>query len=115
MKCSTCGKKISFFTAMKSKHASGHFCSEACVLAASGSTEFYRGGILELICFCFYFPFWLGKIVLKMLKNKWVLTIFTAGLSWVAWKMLNAVYAPKKAEKKGKKHSDGDEEEDDED
>ena len=95
MKCSTCGKKISFFLAYKSKHSSGRFCSQSCALAATGSSETTRGGVLELICFCIYFPVWLLLRGLKLLKNKWVLTIFSCGMTWALWKMLNAVYGPK--------------------
>jgi len=35
------------------------------------------------------------RICWKIAKNKWTWTIFTCGMSWVAWKMLDAIYAPK--------------------
>ena len=37
----------------------------------------------------------LGKVVCKLITNKWVWTIFSCGLAWVAWKVLDKIYAPK--------------------
>lgn len=106
MKCSNCGKEVNFLLAYKVSGASGHYCSEACAMDANSDiftsradVKICRGGILELIVFCILLPWWIGKLCFKILKpilkNKWTWTIFTCGLSWVAWKMLNALYAPK--------------------
>ena len=38
---------------------------------------------------------WVGKLTFKILKSKWTWTIFSCGMAWVAWKMLDAIYSPK--------------------
>lgn len=69
MKCTHCGKQVSFFLAYKVKGKSGHFCSSHCANAEYPlfNVETYRGGLLELICFCFWFPYWILKTVVKLL------------------------------------------------
>lgn len=37
----------------------------------------------------------IGRFCWAFLKNKWTWNIFTCGFSWVAWKMLDAIYNPK--------------------
>ena len=115
MKCSHCGKKVKFLLAYKAKGAAGHYyCSDKCArdantdaLTSRSAVEVYRGGPLELFIFCFLLPWWFCKLFFKLgrsffkiakpiLKNKWVWTIFSCGLTWVTWKTLNSIYAPKK-------------------
>ena len=108
MKCSNCGKEVNFLLAYKVSGAIGHYCSVKCAQDANMDMftsrsdvdkKISRGGILELIVFCFLLPWWIIKLCWKMakpiIKNKWTWTIFTCGMSWVVWKMLNALYGPK--------------------
>ena len=49
---------------------------------------------------CLFSAIWwpiktLGKVVCKLITNKWVWTIFSCGLAWAAWKALDKIYAPK--------------------
>ena len=37
----------------------------------------------------------LAKAVGKALKNKWFWTICSLGFTWIAWKLLDKIYAPK--------------------
>ena len=115
MKCRACGKPVSSFRAYVAKGAeagSGWFCSPACVHSMYPLAE-VKGGFNPgtwLICLPFSLTWKLaklcikltgkgvklcGKLTWKILKNKWTWTIFTCGMSWAAWKMLNAIYAPR--------------------
>ena len=69
MKCSHCKKPINFFLAYKIKGKSGHYCSTECAESHFPmlDVETYRGGFLELICFCFWFPYWTIKTITKIL------------------------------------------------
>ena len=112
MKCSNCGKSVSFFLAYKVKGASGYYCSCSCAQDANADAftsradidrRTYRGGFLELFCFFFMLPWWIFKLMLKIFKpvgriackimfHKWTVTIFTFGMAWAAWKILDKIY-----------------------
>jgi len=59
---------MSFFLAYKVKGKSGHYCSSDCAEAHFPFNEVatYRGGLLELICFCVWLPYWIVKTILKL-------------------------------------------------
>ena len=69
MKCSHCKKPISFFLAYKIKGKSGRYCSTECAESHFPffDVQTYRGGFLELICFCIWFPYWIIKTIIKIL------------------------------------------------
>lgn len=104
MKCRNCGKPVSSFRAWVAKGSeagSGWFCSPQCVHAVYPLSD-AEGGFNPgtwLICLPFSLSWKLIKFCFrtigKILKNKWTWTIFTCGMSLLAWKMLNALYAPK--------------------
>ena len=102
MKCTHCGKEVNFLLAYKVPHELGHFCSVSCARAEfpMRNIQTTRGGILELIVFLILLPWWIGKLVFKLAKplimNKWVWTIFSCGMAWAAWKLLDKIYNPKK-------------------
>jgi len=65
MTCDNCGKDVAFILAWKVKGHSGHFCSKKCAHEATFSTDYERGGILELIVGLFMLFFWLVKWFIK--------------------------------------------------
>jgi len=89
----------------------GAYCSESCY--NSHTTEAERKSHAssdKLMYWIFFFPFMLvwamrkpivwcckkiGHACWVVMKNKWTWNIFTCGFSWVAWKMLDAIYNPK--------------------
>lgn len=81
------------------------FCSQECAKAwceshpGQSPHTFGERLFLNILLSPIKVPLWVCKMLFKImkpvLKNKWTWTIFTCGLSLVAWKMLNAIYAPK--------------------
>lgn len=65
MTCDNCGKDVAFILAWKVKGHSGHFCSKKCAHEATFSTDYERGGILELIVGLFMLFVWLVKWFVK--------------------------------------------------
>lgn len=61
------------------------FCSESCRQAAKAQ----RSKMLKKCAGCLWAPV---KLCCKLAFNKYTLTIFTAGLSWLTWKGLDKVY-----------------------
>lgn len=59
------------------------------------------GSAFILCCFCpplflLFFPKKTCKVIgffLKLIFNKWVLTILTCGFSWLLWKWLDKIYS----------------------
>lgn len=110
-KCDYCGKE---FRSGPKLVGGGHYCSIGCAKKVHGeeACKFAPTGVdivdlIKIIWFPFKAGWWLCKLFFKLLglifkiikpivKNKWVWTIFSCGLSWVTWKMLNSIYAPKK-------------------
>jgi len=107
MKCRACGKPVSSFRAWIAKGSeagSGWFCSPECVHKVYPLSDASGGFNPGTWLICLPFSLTWGAIKLcfklagKILKNKWTWTIFTCGFSYLAWKMLNALYAPKSGE-----------------
>lgn len=79
------------------------FCCEACrheyyVNGAGKSSNLYypvKFIVWTLPRFFFKLAMKCAKIIWKIMVNKWVVTIFTAGLSWLTWKCLDKVYGKK--------------------
>lgn len=65
MTCDNCGKDVAFILAWKVKGHPGHFCSKKCAHEATFSTDYERGGILELIVGLFMLFIWLVKWFIK--------------------------------------------------
>lgn len=91
---------------------SSRFCSKACKEAwaekhpgqnPDSIDERIGKGCLKLV---FVWPCKLTWLCIKwscilswrIMKNKWCWTICSCGMSWVAWKILDKIYAPKDKE-----------------
>lgn len=80
------------------------FCSKKCAdewsIANPGKSTKTLGARATLGCLgaVIKIPVMFCKLCWKIIKNKWTWTVCSCGLSIVAWKMLNAIYAPKDGE-----------------
>lgn len=79
------------------------FCCEACrneyyVNGAGKSSNLYypiKFIVWTLPRFFIKLAVKCAKIIWKVIVNKWVITIFTAGLSYFTWKGLDKIYGKK--------------------
>ena len=83
MKCDNCGKEVKFILAWKVKNHSGHYCSKECAHEATYSTDYERGGILELVAAIFMLVAWMVKMIYK-------------GTSWSVKKIIELIKAFKR-------------------
>lgn len=128
------------------KYPKGFFCSEECADRLNPGMPSHQVGFVSgCMCAIIMAPFnligwgikslfrlgwWCCKFIIRLgwkcITNKWTWTIITCGMSWVLWRILNALYAPKEKEcliatdaavenDDNDDGDDGDDEEDDED
>lgn len=79
------------------------FCCDACrneyyVSGAGKSSNLYypiKFIVWTLPRFFIKLALKCAKIIWKVIVNKWVITIFTAGLSYITWKGLDKIYGKK--------------------
>ena len=88
MKCSNCGKQVPFLLAWKVRGTFGHYCSVKCaqdsnVDAFTSKSDVYkkayRGGPLELIVALFLLPWWIVKLIVKIIKLPFTMLGFIFG------------------------------------
>ena len=119
-KCKVCGKQMplsKMWCFGKSEHGhdwkdtttypKGLYCSPECAHSIDPFLPIHQVGwtagcFLANLKSPFTISWWIAKkgckLAWKLAKNKWVWTIFSCGLSWVAWRMLCAIYEPKTIE-----------------
>ena len=87
------------------KYPSGLFCSPECARAVDAYAPIHKCGLIDgcliaIITAPFVLTWWCIKKSVKLCwqaaKNKWVWTIFSCGMAWAAWKLLDKIYNPKK-------------------
>lgn len=57
--------------------------------------KFVFGGIGWIFKTCWRMTKWCGRVACKIMFNKWSVTIFTFGMAWAAWKILDKIYGKK--------------------